>query len=315
MSLIPIIGSVVGGLLSGGASSSAANAQAQAARDAAEAQVQAGRENIAFQQGLYDDISNKFAPYLSGGTDAFSALMFELGLGERPTVGGTRSPLAIEEFTEAAPSSFSQGDVRDYVLKKGGLFGNKNIPISVGGRAIGEPNTVTKYRVGENVFDTRGEAQKYANEFATTTGGTPYQGFKATPGYDFRLNEGLDAVDSSVAARQGLASGAALKARGQFAEDYATNEFANHLNRLTGVAGMGQGAAGQQAAQGQYFGNNVGNALSSIGGAQAQGISGAGNAYAAGKVGMANAFNQGIGNAIGAWSYMKNQNNGEWSWL
>ena len=118
------------------------------------------------------------------------------------------------------------------------------------------------------------------------------QPFEETPGYQFRLQQGIDAVEASRAARGGLFSGATGKAINSLAQDYASNEYTNQLNRLQGLANMGQSAAAMQGTAGQNFASQQTNTLAGLG-----------NAQAAGAVGMTNALNTGINNAIGYHQY------------
>ena len=53
----------------------------------------------------------------------------------------------------------------------------------------------------------------------------------ADPGYQFRLSEGLKALDRQAAARGGLISGAALKGAQRYGQDYASGEYQNAYNR------------------------------------------------------------------------------------
>jgi hypothetical protein len=92
---------IVGSSLVGAAASaSAGRSQARAAERGADAQVEAARiasesqERIADRQiGLsrevYDDQTQRFAPFLDSGTNALAAYQYEMGLGPRPTVGAT----------------------------------------------------------------------------------------------------------------------------------------------------------------------------------------------------------------------------------
>lgn len=121
-----------------------------------------------------------------------------------------------------------------------------------------------------------------------------YQGFEATPGYDFRLQQGLDAVQGSAAASGGLFSGRSMKALNDYGQGMASQEYGNYLNRLGGMVDSGQGAAGLQATAGANFAAGASNALGS-----------AGNAQAAGAIGAGNAWQSGIGNALSAYGYMK----------
>ena len=130
-----------------------------------------------------------------------------------------------------------------------------------------------------------------------------YEGFTKTPGYDFRMQQGRQAVEAGAAARHGLMSGAAQQALTQYGQDYGSNEYGNYLGRLGSLAASGQNAAGMQGAASQNFGTQIGQNMMAGGQAAAQGIANAGNARAAGTIGMTNALTGGIGNAVGAWQY------------
>jgi len=134
------------------------------------------------------------------------------------------------------------------------------------------------------------------------------------PGYQFRRDQGMDAVQGSVAARQGLLSGAALKGMERFGQNFASNEFSNafnrqygmhndRLNRLAGLASSGQNAAGMQGAASQNFGTQIGQNTMRGGEAQAQGFANVGNANAAGTVGMTNAFTNMGDQLVGNWQF------------
>ena len=63
--------------------------QASAAKKAAKAQTSAANKDIAFQKETRDLIRSDLGVYREGGDLAQRALDFELGLGARPTFGGT----------------------------------------------------------------------------------------------------------------------------------------------------------------------------------------------------------------------------------
>lgn len=138
--------------------------------------------------------------------------------------------------------------------------------------------------------------------------------FQADPGYQFRRDEGRDAVMSSAASRHGMHSGAAMKALEQFGQDFASNEYGNvfarqygmhndRLNRLGQLAAGGQAAAGMQAGTSQNYAGNIGANMMQGSQAAAQGLANAGNAQAAGIVGGANALTGALGQGLGAWQY------------
>lgn len=157
-------------------------------------------------------------------------------------------------------------------------------------------NGRTDFTVGGQTFNKRADAEAYAA--ANTTPVTEYGGYTKTPGYDFRLNEGLDAVQSSAAARGSLNSGATLRDLLKYGQDYATSEYGTYLNRLGGMTDMGAAAAGQTANAGSNFAAGASNALGQKG-----------NAQAAGAIGIGNALNSGIGNVMGYMQYSQSMQN------
>ena len=115
-------------------------------------------------------------------------------------------------------------------------------------------------QVGVNALPELVEASKY----------TPFtmDQFRADPGYAFRLQEGLKALDRSAAARGGLLSGATLKGAQRYGQDIGSQEFTNAFNRyqlerqarlnpLQSLAGMSQTAANTMANQAGQFGENM----------------------------------------------------------
>jgi hypothetical protein len=288
------IGAAIGGIASviGGRS------QGKAASDAARAQTAAGRQQLDFQQDVYADQTRNFAPFLGSGQNALAAYNFEMGLGARPTFGGT--PMAVESFFEGGAPGQTTG---------GGGFNGATLMQGLGLGARGASNAlpqgqttpggqgVQRFRVGGQTFNTREEAEAFARQNAT--GGSAYGGFKATPGYDFRRQQGIDAIDASAAARGGLMSGRTLQDLTTFGDGIASQEYQNYMTRLAGMTDMGMGAAGMQATAGNNAAAGVGNALSAIGGAQAAGAIGKGNATA----GM-------INNLAGTFGYMNKPGGG-----
>lgn len=133
--------------------------------------------------------------------------------------------------------------------------------------------------------------------------------FRASPDYNFRLQQGQKALDQSAASRGNLLSGKQVKASQEFGGNLASGEYNNWLSKLTGVSNQGLTAAqgenssnlqatGLQnqalAAQGAY-GQQGANAL-------ANGLmSGFGNAVSLGTFGAGGGF----GNLFGGSSMLK----------
>jgi hypothetical protein len=117
------------------------------------------------------------------------------------------------------------------------------------------------------------------------------------PGYQFRLGEGINALNKTAAARGGMFSGRALSEATRYGQDYASNEYNNAFNRyytqrnqmlnpLQSLLGQAQTSAGNVGTAGQNYAANAGETT----------MAGA-NARASGYVGGANALNQALGGA------------------
>jgi hypothetical protein len=292
-----IIGSVVG-----------AGIQSKAASKAANAQKAAADEQVALQREIYDDQTQRFEPYYGAGDNALAAYMYELGLGPAPTYGGY-TPEVMEvpgsaASTQVGPATPRTGFRMPYDRSEQSTYGYDTATwrgvqdqqgqgfVPPWGNQTSTPATATTYRVGDQVFTTREAAEAYAN--ANKTGGTTYGGYTKTPGYDFRLKQGTDAIEASRAVGSGLVSGRVLQDLNEYGQDYATAEYANHLNRLAGMTDMGMSAAGMQATAGSNFASGASNALGAKG-----------DAAAAGAIGVGNAFSNGIQNGIGVWQYQQ----------
>jgi hypothetical protein len=99
--------------------------------------------------------------------------------------------------------------------------------------------------------------------------------FFTSPGYDFRLSEGLRGVDAGAASHGMLRSGATIKAEDKFSQGLASDEFTNYYNRLAGLSGQGLDAARAEAGVGGQSANTAigsGNAQSSIFGNASSGL-------------------------------------------
>jgi len=140
------------------------------------------------------------------------------------------------------------------------------------------------------------------------------------PGYQFRLQQGQQALENSAAARGGLLSGNTGEALTQYGQNYASNEYGNvynramndyntnviaPYNRLSALAGIGQQAQASSAQQGQAAANNVmgidmsagqqqGNSLLQAGAARASGYASQGNIWGNALSGATNSIGNGI---------------------
>ena len=108
-----------------------------------------------------------------------------------------------------------------------------------------------------------------------------------SPGFQFGLKTGQQAIESSAAAAGGLMSGATGKNLMRFGQDYGTQFRNQRLSELQAAIGIGQNAVAQEVGVQQ----GVGQALT-------QGQMARGNAAGAGIVGIGNAITSGVGNYL-----------------
>lgn len=66
--------------------------------------------------------------------------------------------------------------------------------------------------------------------------------FFTSPGYDFRLTQGVNALDRSAASRGMLLSGAQTKGVQDYGQGQASQEWGNYINQLNSLSGAGLGA-------------------------------------------------------------------------
>ena len=135
---------------------------------------------------------------------------------------------------------------------------------------------------------------------------------EATPGFQFTLQQGQNAIQNSAAAQGNLLSGGTEAALDQYSQGLASTNYqqsfnnaltqygtayntfqnnqANQFNRLASIAGLGQTTAGQLGTQGQAAAGNTANINLTAGAQQGQDMMNAASATASGYNALGNAF-------------------------
>lgn len=158
---------------------------------------------------------------------------------------------------------------------------------------------------GTSALNTIGQDQANQTGFATPFNPSTYID---TPGYQFQLQQGTNAINNSAAATGGVLNGGTLQALDQYTTGLANTTYGTaynqylqnsqqQYNQLYGVASLGESAAGSLGSQNTQAANNAGSDLTS-----------AGNATAAGTVATGNAVNSGlssIGNAATTYAVLQ----------
>lgn len=138
-------------------------------------------------------------------------------------------------------------------------------------------------------------------------------GFQTSPGYQFQLQEGNDAIRRAASAGGMRLSGAALKDQAQFTTGLAAQDYGNWWNRETGlddtrfnriasIAGVGQTANRALDAAGSGFAGAVGATNTGTAANVGNALMAGGQARASGYAGQAQAFQNtlgGLGNVAG----------------
>lgn len=123
---------------------------------------------------------------------------------------------------------------------------------------------------------------------------------RETPGYQFRVDEGMKASNRLASAMGNLYSGNQLRALTELGQGLADQTYNDRVSHLMSVAGFG-GQFASQAAQGQINqGQDFASTLSNIGEAKANALMAAASARAAGSQGRGKSGGGGFMGALGS---------------
>lgn len=308
---ISAAGSIGSAAIGASAAGHAADTQAQAAMQAAQLQHQDAQAALGFQQQQYQNSQTQFAPWLQAGTGALANLAYQTGIpGFSPTTQGSTLTAAPQNKVVTKPSgslgtlSLAGSGFPGRMTPGGGpmLQGSRATPLAAGGaNQFGlttgtlKPGYTPPSNLGSLVNPQLGGFGSLMQPF---NGQVTEQN---DPGYKFRLDQGMQALQRSAAAKGDLLSGGTAKALTQYGQDYASNEYQNtynrfmnnqatRYNRLASLAGVGQQAAGQIGQLGQSAAGNAGNILMESGQQIGNQFMNAGNARASGYANAANAW-------------------------
>lgn len=263
---------IVGGAVLGGIASD------RAASKAAKAQGNASDASIEYQRESRDLALELQKPIRDASYAATAALMDLAGLSRgKPTVKKT-----IPDVPTAP-----------------------DLPSLVGGsfrETMGRWGAANKDYQGKLAEYETAKAEAEKETLAPNLADFPEYSFQTDPGYEFRLNEGMRALERGAAARGGLLSGGFGRKAIRYAQDYASNEYQNVYNRIASIAGFGQAATNNSSNIIMGTGANVGSTMVNAGEARASGYIAQGNAWA-------NALNQ-IGQGAGYFNFGPNGTDG-----
>lgn len=336
---------LAGAAISSNAASKAAKSQANAANRAADMSQEAAREANALNWAGYQQQLMNQQPYMQGGQTAYSALMGGMGLGApisqanpQGTLQGYQPGTPVNVPPPAQGSAPTMHPAGSFAA---GLSAATNNPTSWSQTATGALNpgaaptgaTDINTGIGANGAVTGGNRPGYST-YIDGVGDVDVKNYGATdaqmvaannqyknaftdrfapsdltldPSYQFRLQQGMRALENSGAARGMTGSGQNLADIVNYSQGAASQEYGNAFNRfqteqgnlynrLAALSGTGQVAA-------QNLGAAAGSTMGQMGQATMQGAGQSGNyitqganATAAGSIAQGQAW----GNAIGS---------------
>lgn len=314
------------GLIGAGAGLLGGVMNSKAAGRASDQQAQSGRESNALARQQYDQTRADNAGVRRRGDAAGNRLSYLMGTSQEgqggmnaaPTIDAAWASLDrqhMERFGTPAPRGPIQEQQAQNELQ--GLMSqyqasNQNAMMPQNDPAYGSLSR--NFSAGDMSSDPQYAQLRPQIDAALQRSSK----FETSPGYQFRMDEGLKATTNNQNAASGSYSGATLKALARFGQDTASQEYGNWMNqsnadrnfaagqgqdafnrftgnqdrtynRLAGIAGSGQTATNNVNSAGAAYAQNAGNTLQGIGNAQAAGTVGSANAYT-------NAAQQGFNN-------------------
>lgn len=310
-----ILGSAV---IGAGASAVSGSRNSRAIRESTNAQTESNAQSLALQSNIYNQNRATLNPFVQRGNVAGDQINALLGLGGSQVQGGpargtlpTGTPNALSQFEGypgGAGAAYGLGDTPGFAPQRGfnpAAFGD----------AYGNSRGTATLPYGTAPFQggvpqVTGLANAPGQGTAPVSGGSTgqtaqqaqlgaFDTFRNSTGYQFRLGEGLDAVNSGYAGAGLLQSGAALRGITEYGQNFASNEFGNYVGLLSGQQGTGLQAAGAQAG----VGVNYANAASSINQNNANALSNAAVARANNSNSVIGGIGNAFGGAIGALAY------------
>lgn len=245
----------------------------KAAGKAADVSLEVAEKNNALTREIYGKNERNFTPFMQTGNAAMGQVNALLGIPDGSTEGGTD----WNAFVDSDPWRVSDYNTHYADRMSKAEYGKFNYNYDMNRGRAADPNyggfDLSRYTVAP------GQAGAAArNAFDT---------YRNSTGYQFRLGEGMNALNSGYAGRGVVQSGAAMRAAQEYGQNFASAEFNNYLGALTGQQGVGLSATSALAGVGQNYVNNVTANNNSAGSAAANALiaKGANNPFA-GAIGM-----------------------------
>lgn len=312
-------GSLGAGAIGASAAGNAAATQAQSSEYAANLQEQEAANALNFEQQQWATTQANEAPFIGAGQGATTTLENLLGIqppASAPATNVPTAPVAVNG-APAAPVGVAGGTPSNLgtLAAAGGPIAAPTVGPSIARPTANVPGSPVDATGGPGTPGWGSLLASYPG--GSFTAPTAAQA-AATPGYEFTLQQGEQALQRSAAAQGNLLTGGTAKdligyGQGLASTDYeqaynnALNSYntnynvwaqnqANEFNRLAAVAGFGQTSAGTLGQLGAQTAGTVSNTSLGAGQQIGQSLQNAGAATASGYVGAANAYGGALNN-------------------
>lgn len=244
---------IIGGAIAGIGAIGAAAIGSKASSKATQAAQQGNDQAMAMQRDIYNQNAATLSPYVQAGLPATGAINALLGL--TPTQSyqttGTQQQNALAPMNDAENPSY-QPYISEWTNPRTGQVNWGGLRAMYGG---GDPyGTPDSWKTGQWGAQPMAAAGQPTQQQAQNG----FDLFRNSTGYKFRLDQGMNALNSGYAGAGTLQSGAAMKAAVNYGQNLASGEFGNYLNALSQQQGVGLQAAGAQAGVGVQYANTAG---------------------------------------------------------
>lgn len=230
-------------------------AQQKAADKSIAASTAAQDKSIGLQKEMFERIWNGSQVQRDAGNAATRQMAALMGLnipsGTTPTPANALA--TSQAITPASNETYGGANKLNAIAVQYGLQDDPRFMAQDAG-SIGTGQVGMAQPVAENAL--AGPAAPATSMPQSTT-----DWLRSTPGYQFNFDEGARALNTSLASRGRLFSGEAGREAIRYGQNYGDRIYGDQMNRLAGIAGLGQTATSQGSQAGQNYANNGQNAL------------------------------------------------------
>lgn len=219
-----------------------AKAQKKAANKAADTSMQVADENNQLARDIYGQNQAALSPYMQRGNVAGNTMNALLGLGGAPAQPAAQ-PNVQNFYSGANPAAAPTNALAGF------RGGNGQYPAAQAWQG---------YRQ-QQVMPTTAAPAAQAGISPQEAANDAFDIFRNSTGYQFRLGEGMNALNSGWAGAGMIQSGAAMRDAMEYGQNFASNEFGNYMGYLGNQQGVGLAGASALAGVGQNYVNTVSN--------------------------------------------------------